>query len=48
MKPLKDSEYHSLKKEDGGVKLGSASTTLLFRWYVWKSHQKAQVKFQDR
>jgi hypothetical protein len=48
MKPLKDSEYYLIKKQDGEIKLGTASTTLLFRWYTWKSHCKAQVKFQDK
>ena len=46
MRPLKDSEYLKIQnKQDDVMKYGNGDSTLLFRWYVWKSHRKAQVKF---
>lgn len=48
MRPIKDSEYYNLSnKEDNKLKFGQNSTTLLFRWFTWKSLSKAQVKFKN-
>ena len=48
MTPLKDSEYYKLSKQEEGVSFGKNSTTLLFKWYTWKSHCQAQVKFRNK
>lgn len=46
MEPLKDSEYNKISsRRDDVLKYGNIDSTLLFRWYTWKSLGKAQVKF---
>ena len=48
MKPLSDSQFRKLSQlEEDGKGFGHTCTTLLFRWYTWKSHGKAQVKFKS-